>query len=290
MTFTNEEWTIIQEIHDKATTAGSFEDGKDGFQKAVEGALPSLSPALIMKLHRAGVTLSNGDNQVKDAGDETPEEKQSKDIAKALNQLLKHRLELARDVLAELMNAGEIKKLDDLIGKAARSQQLDAAFFQVLQLNLQDAAAVKGKDGDDNEDHADASRLQVLQHIYTRCQEEVEKTIDPGTALLNKLLRTDATVIRRNQLEHYLCPQSKVITAPNGKQVELPTSEKTLVDHEHFVEALANTVLKIRTIEKASGMDPIVAAGMVSAYKKCCLVENAIGNHHYKLVFLLLIF
>jgi hypothetical protein len=37
------------------------------------------------------------------------------------------------------MNPGEIKKPDMLIGKASREQQLDVRFFQVLQMNMQDA-------------------------------------------------------------------------------------------------------------------------------------------------------
>merc|ERR1712194_573489 len=144
---------------------------------------------------------------------------------------------------------GEIKKLDALIGKSARNQKLDAAFFQVIHMNLQDAAATAPveaqqqaeyitNDDSDNEGPSPPSvnRFQILQHIYTRCQEEVEKTINPGTALLNKLLRTEVDSIRQNQLNHYLCPKPTTIKSPDGKEIILNNGvpAKPLVAHPDF--------------------------------------------------------
>jgi hypothetical protein len=197
-------------------------------------------------------------------------------ISQALENMLNKKFEVARDTLAQLMNAGEIKKLDALIGKAARAQQLDVAFFQVLQMNMQDAALdaqqqQQENEGDTKEDESStANRHQILQHIYTRCQEEVEKNINPGVALLSKLLRTGVESIRRNQLEHYLCPQPTIITAPDGKQIELknPQNERSLVDHQDFVTAIANAVKQIRTVEQAGGTNRVEAADMVESCRQ----------------------
>ncbi|KAG7352241.1 hypothetical protein IV203_008289 [Nitzschia inconspicua] len=276
-----EEWKIVSDLHSRATQAASDaekdQEKNAAFQSVVEEALPKFSPSLIMKLR-------SGESGLQQQGqDDDKKEKQFHDISQSLEKMLNQKLETARDILTELMNAGEIKKLDALIGKAARAQQLDVAFFQVLQMNIHDAAmeiqqqqqqqrVEKGqKQGEDVDETAKtANRLQILQHIHTRCQEEVEKTINPGIALLSKLLRTDVDSIRRNQLEHYLCPQPTSITAPDGKQIELknPQNEKSLVDHQDFVAAIANAVKQIRTVEQAGGTDRNVAASMVESCRQ----------------------
>jgi len=51
----------------------------------------------------------------------------------------------------------------------------------------QDAATEQAQEAD----QADATRLSILKHIHTPCQEEVEKMVLAGVALWNKLLRTD---------------------------------------------------------------------------------------------------
>jgi hypothetical protein len=76
--------------------------------------------------------------------------------------------------------------------------------------------------------------------------------------------------IRRNQLEHYLCPQSNTITAPDGKQIELrnPQNERSLVNHQDFVNAIANAVKQVRTVEQAGGTNREVAADMVESCRQ----------------------
>jgi len=178
-------------------------------------------------------------------------------------------------------------------------------FFNVLTMNIQDAAAnepneppappsvVLGgeeekKDGDDNDDDDDesstgASRVQILQHIYTRCQEEVEKTIPPGTALLNKLLRTDNRDIRYNQLEHYLCPSKNVIKTPDGKELILnnPDKPNILVPPILLVEALANAVKQIRNVEAAGGTDRASAASMVESCRSVAKEARLVVGNKY---------
>ena len=278
-TLSDDEWKVLQDLHQKATTAAGdavVATSTPEFQKAVEEALPSLSPTLIMKL-RSG-SIDSGDKE---------NEKVFLDISNIMQGMLQQIMETARDTLAELLNAGEIKKLDALIGKAAREKKLDVAFFQVLQMNLQDAALEQQQqqpeESSDGEEDNQANRFQILQHIYTRCQEEVEKTINPGLALLNKLLRTEVDSIRRNQLEHYLCPQSSTITTPDGKELELESSpnQKSLVDHQDFCEAIGNAVRQIRTVEKAGGTDREVAANMVESCRQVAKEARIVIGEHF---------
>eukprot|EP00980_Cylindrotheca_fusiformis_P025311 scaffold13478_cov132-Cylindrotheca_fusiformis.AAC.4 len=240
----DEEWKVVSGLYEKASG-----DGKALGQIVLE-ALPSINPTLIMKLRGA----------VKDTREEYVA------VKNALNSVLDARLAGARDVLFEFLNAGEIRKLDSLIGKAARDGKLDVAFFQVLNMNLQDASQEQPDEAESDENTA--NRFQILQHIYTRCQEEVEKTIPAGVALLNKLLRTESSSIRSNQLNHYLCPQSNIIKTPDGKELKLEGKEKILVSHEDFIEAIGNAVKQIRTVEKAGGANKEMAASMVESCRQ----------------------
>ena len=275
------EWKTIEDLHEKASKKASDIDGDEPFQMAAEELLPALSPTLIMKL-RSGEDLVPAN-----ARDDKENDRLLtifSEVSKALNTMTDRRLESARDTLKELMNAGEIKKLDAIIGKSARNQKLDVAFFQVLQMNMRDAAeeAQKATASGDEENSSAVDRFQILQHIYTRCQEEVEKVINPGTALLNKLLRTEVDSIRRNQLDHYLCPRPTTITSPDGKEIVLNNGEpsKPLVSHPDFCEAIGNAVLQIRTVEKSGATTPEVAADLVETIRKVAKEARfTIGEH-----------
>ena len=224
----------------------------------VAEALPTLNPRFIMKVRQ---------NQQK-----IPE---LMSVATALQSIMDSQLASGREVLRILLNTGEIRKLDAEIGKAARQGQLDAAFFTVLNMNMQEAASVS------NTSESNVSRSQILQHIYTRCQEEVEKTIPGGVALLNKLLRTQIDSIRANQLEHYLCPQPNVITTPDGKEITLEGAQPVLVPPPEFVDAIAGAVKQIRTVEKAGGMDRESAADMVESCRQVAMEARLVIAKNY---------
>jgi hypothetical protein len=198
-------------------------------------------------------------------------------VGGAVKQVLDTRLEGGRNVLQTLLGAGEIRKLDAEIGKASSTGLLDMAFFTVLNMNLRDAAYEDTLETDEESNReitASTSRLQILQHIYTRCQEEVEKSVSPGVGLLNKLLRTDVASIRSNQLEHYLGPQTSSITTPDGKVVELKYNEKAsqpLVPSTLLVEAIAGAVQQIRTVERAGGTDARTAADLVESCRQVAM-------------------
>jgi len=213
-------------------------------QELVAEALPTMHPSFIMKLR--GVRESN----------ETSDTLQ---VARALQSILDSSLAGGREVLAELLHAGEIRKLDAAIGKFARQGRLDMAFFQVLSLNLQDAS---------QDEEEDDGRSQILRHIYTRCQEEVEKTVPGGVALLNKLLRTEMESIRANQLEHYLCPQRNIIASPDGTEIELKGKKTVLVPPSEFMNAISDAVKQIRTVEQAGGTDKESAANLVESCRQ----------------------
>ena len=276
------EWKIIEDLHEKASKKASETEEEEAFQSAAEELLPALSPTLIMKL-RSGEEIVPAEASDNKSNDRLL--KIFSEVSTALNTMTDRRLESARDVLKELMNAGEIKKLDAIIGKNARNQKLDVAFFQVLQMNMRDAAeeAQKATAAGDEDSSSAVDRFQILQHIYTRCQEEVEKVINPGTALLNKLLRTEVDSIRQNQLNHYLCPKPTTIKSPDGKEIVLNNGvpSKPLVSHPDFIEAIGNAVKQIRTVEKSGATTPEVAADLVETIRTVAKEARFIIGDHF---------
>lgn len=210
-------------------------------------------------------------------------------VGKALVDIMDSQLKSGRDLLETLLGCGEIRKLDGAIAKALKENKLDMAFFTVLNMNLRDAtieaqeigASIKPSEDGEIGSGENPGRLQILQHIYTRCQEEVEKTVSPGVGLLNKILRTEQTSIRANQLRHYLCPQApKTIKSPDGKEVELGGSD-ALVPPSELISALQNAVKQIRTVEKSGGADKAAAAGLVESCRQVAIEARlAIGESY----------
>lgn len=244
--FSDAEESILSSLVSKS-------DAKGGdLGEVVLEALPTLPAALITKLRQSTAHP----------------ELSVRRVSAELEQILEARLQEAKTILETLLNAGEIRKLDSLIGRNAAQGKLDAAFFNVLTMNIRAATA----DGDatvtDVQQGVAASKLQILQHIYTRCQEEVEKNIPAGTALLNKLLRTDQQSIRVNLYGYYLTPQANTIETPDGKTVELKGTAPALVPPIEFVEAIAATVKQIRTVEQAGATDRASAAAMVESCRQ----------------------
>jgi hypothetical protein len=243
--------------------------------------LPTMSSRLIMKLKQTSSNQKHRITDIKSSG-ESPDEA-IEQVAMALQSLLDDKLSTGREVLATLLSAGELRKLDAEIGKASRAGKLDMAFFTVLDMNIKDAILEETSITSDENDDATgtttgsdptqtASRLSILKHVYTRCQEEVEKLVPAGVALLNKLLRTDQDSIRANQLQHYLCPQPNVIVLPDGQVIPVRDAErnKVLVPPTDLVQALATTVTQIRTVETAGGMSREVAANNGRSLSECC--------------------
>mmetsp|Transcript_9385 Transcript_9385/g.25927 ORF Transcript_9385/g.25927 Transcript_9385/m.25927 type:complete len:364 (-) Transcript_9385:924-2015(-) len=261
---TRQEEELLEQLHAKLT------DEQAETSKVLGEALPSMNPNLIIKLRQAG----NSSNE------------KIRFVSNCINKVLESQLEAAASTLKDLLEAGEIRKLDALIGKAAREGKLNVPFFNVLNVNLRDAAAdvasnIKETDADTTEEGGAASRLQILQHVYTRCQEEMEKSIAPGLALLNRLLRQEQESIRKNLYEHYLTPQSNKVTTPDGKEIELKGQAPPMVKLDEFVSAISKTVEQIRTVENAGGTDRASAATMVESCRQIAKEARVIIGERY---------
>jgi hypothetical protein len=266
---TEQDWELVKAIH----------SSEEGLENAVAARLSEMHPRLLLTLRTVVESESEDTQKVVLDKNEDKNVELLQAVGGAVKQVLDTRLEGGRNVLQTLLGAGEIRKLDAEIGKASRSGLLDMAFFTVLNMNVRDAAyedtlGTETEESSNREITASTSRLQILQHIYTRCQEEVEKTVSPGVGLLNKLLRTDVASIRTNQLEHYLGPQTSSITTPDGKVVELKYNEKAsqpLVPPTLLVEAIAGAVQQIRTVERAGGTDARTAADLVESCRQVAM-------------------
>eukprot|EP00985_Skeletonema_marinoi_P034927 scaffold45217_cov124-Skeletonema_marinoi.AAC.2 len=285
-TLTPEDKLFITTIY--TGTAGNVE----AMENSIAANLENMPPRLVVALQMA---VEKGEWKDEDDTTETDDakefEKQMVAMGEALQNVLDVRLRGGRELLAELLNSGEIRKLDSLIGKSAKEGKLDMSFFSVLSMNMRDAKMNAGGDGEDvsltptlaqgegqeevsgeeGQPTTGANRLQILQHIYTRCQEELEKTVSPGMGLLNKVLRTEISSIRANQLDHYLGPQKTTITSPDGKTIDLGGTGKPLVSHIEFVEALSNSVTQIRTLEAAGGTDRLSAVNLVENIRQVAM-------------------
>mmetsp|Transcript_27861 Transcript_27861/g.39873 ORF Transcript_27861/g.39873 Transcript_27861/m.39873 type:complete len:422 (+) Transcript_27861:35-1300(+) len=289
-TLTTEDKLFITTIY--TGTKGNI----DAMENSIAANLESMPPRLVVALQMA---VEKGEWKEEDAADDDAEseefETQMIAMGEALQNVLDVRLRGGRELLAELLNSGEIRKLDSLIGKSAKEGKLDMSFFSVLSMNMRDAKLNNGDgedvsltptlaqgegqeevSGEEGQPTAGANRLQILQHIYTRCQEELEKTVAPGMGLLNKVLRTEISSIRTNQLEHYLGPQKTTITSPDGKTIDLGGTGKPLVSHTEFVEALSNSVTQIRTLEAAGGTDRLSAVNLVENIRQVAMEARVV--------------
>lgn len=281
-TLSDNDRTLIKQIYEMSSKGNDA----NSLEVQLMQALPSMSPGLVMALRRVG----NGGSMIDNTSDE--EQEHLKVLGTALEQVVNAKMEKAKDLLGSFLDCGEIRKLDTAIGKAVKQDQLDMAFFTVLNMNVKDAyedaqqntaVATTTGENEGEEENVTANRLSILQHIYTRCQEEVEKKVDPGIALLNKLLRTSIDSIRYNQLQHYLGKPKTTITSPDGKEIQLPVApdQKSLVPIEKFVEALSNAVRQIRQVEQAGGTDRTTAANLVENCRQVAIEARSVIAQEY---------
>jgi len=287
---TEDDWAILSTIvrQSKMTDgdgSGTGDDPSDATERILIATLPQMPPRLTLKLRRAADGIFGDD-------DGTTEERraQLETVGKVLVRVLDDGLKSGKETLSTLLDAGEVRKLDGEIGRALREGRLDMAFFTVLNMNLGAAAEEEKEEKAAAEDAGVevktgnaavvTTRYQILQHIYTRCQEEVEKSVDPGAGLLNKLLRTDVDSIRLNQLKHYLVPEVNTITAADGSEIKLEGA-KALVPPEDLLKALADAVKQIRTVEKAGGTNRETAAGLVESCRQLAIEARLVIGEGY---------
>eukprot|EP00591_Stephanopyxis_turris_P000740 CAMPEP_0195512860 /NCGR_PEP_ID=MMETSP0794_2-20130614/4672_1 /TAXON_ID=515487 /ORGANISM="Stephanopyxis turris, Strain CCMP 815" /LENGTH=328 /DNA_ID=CAMNT_0040640739 /DNA_START=285 /DNA_END=1271 /DNA_ORIENTATION=- len=234
--------------------------------------VPRMPPKLIMTLRKAAADSSSSSAPLNIPDRTDSLESKLVGVGTALTIVLDSKLQSGKDLLADLLRCGEIRKLDGAIGKAAREGNLNMAFFTVLNMNINDAYQEK-EDNNDGDDAAEdgADRLSILRHIYTRCQEEMEKTVNPGVGLLNKLLRTEAKAIRANQLRHYLAAEKQSVTTPDGTVVPLQGVGKALVPPPEFIDAVGAAVKQIRSVEEAGATDRVTAANLVESCRQVAI-------------------
>jgi len=240
------------------------------------------------------------------------------DIMSVVSACASLSLSRGKSVLEGLLGSGEIKRLDAEIGRRARGGELDAGFFWVLGVNIEDAGREEGggKGGDHtngdhtNGDHTNGdtivsppedmtvsplvsppsgtTRLQILQHIYTRCQEELEKSISsPSQQLLMKLLRTAQPDIRRNLLEHYLIGGRNVVVNPDGREIDLSPSSSSssslppkvsLVD---FLASLSELVAEVRGMNAGGQIDDTAKANLVESARQVGIQLRGVVREGY---------
>jgi len=165
-----------------------------------------------------------------------------------LQEMMQERLEAGKELLVALLASGEINVLDRKVVEKVKSGECDPSFLNVLQINMQDAQA--------NADQEDGQRLNILMHIYTRVQEELEKKAKPAVGLLHKLLRMiDEPEIRTNVLEHNLKPKPEEERAMIVIDGKMTLDDGALVSPTDFSKAIVEYMNRIR------GMDQIDEAG-----------------------------
>lgn len=285
------EYTLTE--NEKEVLKTFYKNSQDGTDLTILEAqllqtLPSMSSGFIMNLRKAGTEAG----KIIAEASEDEYQKQLCAVGSVLENVVDGKLNQGKALLEEFLDCGEIRKLDAAIGKATKDGKLDMAFFTVLNMNVNDAykeggtiqSPFQSAEESENEESQPqgANRLSILQHIYTRCQEEVEKLVDPGIALLNKILRTEVDSIRYNQLQHYLGKPKTTITAPDGKTIELKgVSPKSLVGLDQFIEALANAVKQIRQVENAGGTDRTTAANLVENCRQVAIEARMVIAQEY---------
>jgi hypothetical protein len=284
------------------STFTKFNNNSKMMEAEIAKNIDTMSPSLLVALQMAGETREWKEKDgaaASDAASVIEFESQMVNVGQALRNVLTKRLEHGKELLEQMLTSGEIRKLDALIGKSAREGLLDTSFFQVLNANMMDASSSStimstsnNKINDDsstsaNNNNSNSSntipdKLQILNHIQTRCHEELEKAVPPGTGLLNKLLRTTIPSIRDNQLRHYLGPRATSITSPDGKVIDLhlPKSGSNnggeagaapLVSHVEFGTAISDAILRIRSIDTAGGTDKLVAQKLIEEVRQIAI-------------------
>jgi len=280
---TEEDWKLLSIIMQESNYDPFSKDNDPLSSKKLEEVLianlSQMQPRLVLALRQAANGLLSDNEFTLTLTKE--QNMQLEAVGLVLVGVMDGRLKSARQLLATFLDSGEVRKLDGEIGRASKEGKLDMAFFTVLNMNMRDAAVedqmkedeANGEEIPDATGESDAStarRSQVLQHIYTRCQEELEKEISPGIGLLNKLLRTEVSSIRSNQLRHFLVPEENTITAADGSEIKLKAA-KPLVPPEDLIEAMANYVKRIREVERSGVTDRVATAGLVESCRQIAI-------------------
>jgi len=183
-----------------------------------------------------------------------------KRVLEACNKVYDGKMKQGQHRLEDLLGAGEIRKLDEKLVKMVNKGETYAGFILVLNQNIAAAQAEN-----------DETKLNILTHISTRMQEELEKRTKPGAGILHKLMRTDDKPLRGRILEHYLTPQTS-IGLPDGKTIKLEKPNPAMVEPMQFSEAVTELVGQLRGMD----VDGNMIRGMIEDVRQVSIEARAV--------------
>jgi len=191
-------------------------DGGPALESSVEEHFANISPEDLSELHRKA--------QV-----EGQEGSAARAVAEAIQASVQKRMVAAKEVIQELLytKAGDVNLL---IRKTLKAQDSPLPILMVLQANMADAQA-----------EGDTGKTQVLMHIHTVMNEELEKKVPRVKSLLSKLLRIEDVSIRNNLLRHHLTPV-EVAAAPMLDDDGPGDLKAALVPPNRFAAAITQLV------------------------------------------------
>ena len=166
-------------------------DGGSALEERLEEVFAQVSPDDLASL------------RMKVADPEAADHLAAQRLGDAIQLAMTRRLTDAKNVLEGLIQEAD-GDVNLKIRKMLKSVESPLPILMVLQLNIGEAQA-----------SADGERLQVLMHISTVMQEELEKKSSRVRGMLNKLLRIEDENIRNNILRDQLTPV-EVAGAPEG--------------------------------------------------------------------------
>ncbi|CAJ1358239.1 unnamed protein product [Effrenium voratum] len=160
---------------------------------------------------------------------EDPDHQAAQRVGDAIQGAMSRRLSDAKNVLEDLITNSD-GDVNIRIRKTIKSLESPLPVLMVLQLNIAEA-----------QQKGDGERVQVLMHISTVMQEELEKKASRVRAMLNKLLRIEDENIRNNILRDQLTPV-EVAGAPMGGGAPLMAA---MVPWERLAPAIAILVEEV---------------------------------------------
>eukprot|EP00667_Euglena_gracilis_P010942 EG_transcript_11158 len=154
----------------------------------------------------------------------------------------------ARDRLASLMQLSEMEALDEAIEQMARNSEIDIAFMQVLESNLEAAATAENPD-----------RVRFFTYVRSRVVQTIEGFARPAHRLISRMLREEDPNARQKILEEELLPSDD-----DGEPEVSP---------EELTEAVAETVRRVEAMDAAAPLlaETLTAVRSVAAEARAVL-------------------
>ncbi|GMH85100.1 hypothetical protein TrVE_jg14217 [Triparma verrucosa] len=216
----------------------------------------------------------------------------SPSVYQALDDLQNASLERGMSTLKTLLDSGEVRALDKNIANSAKNGLLDEGFFRVININIEQARKEEEEEKAaglvaSEETATVTTRFQILSHILTRCQEEMEKLISnetPATALVVKLLRTEDKNIRGNLLKNSLAPPASKGIVVDGVEISPPSGTKggsggggkALVSIEDFVASVTDIVQKVRGMKDEEAVDLTASVNIIESLRQISIEGRAV--------------